>query len=121
MVNVGGFFGCDTRVPFIDSPFIDVHNYAGFFADCEKSVKNGANGKMIKKKVIKRIIKKSSEKGEDSRASSVKSNMSDYTKKVLIKETKDINSPNFYYELIFSQNKYIFDINHLLKLILYQY
>ena len=31
---------------------------------------------------------------------------------ILIKETKDINSPNFYYELIFSQNKYIFDINH---------
>lgn len=31
---------------------------------------------------------------------------------VLIKETKDINSPNFYYEIVFSQNKYIFDINH---------
>ena len=37
----------NAKLPFIDSPFIDVHNYAGFFADCEKSVKNGANGKMI--------------------------------------------------------------------------
>ena len=31
---------------------------------------------------------------------------------VLIKEKKDNNSPNLYYELVFSQNKYIFDYSH---------
>ena len=31
---------------------------------------------------------------------------------IIIKETKDLNSPNLYYELVFSQNKYIFDFSH---------
>jgi hypothetical protein len=31
---------------------------------------------------------------------------------ILIKETKDTNTANSYYELIFSQNKFIFDYNH---------
>jgi len=31
---------------------------------------------------------------------------------IIIKETKDLNSPNQYYELVFSQNKYIFDYSH---------
>ncbi len=34
-------------LPFIDSPYIDVHNYAGFYADCEKTIRAGADGKMI--------------------------------------------------------------------------
>ncbi len=35
------------NLPFIDCPFTDVHNYAGFFKNLEKSVKNGADAKMI--------------------------------------------------------------------------
>jgi hypothetical protein len=31
---------------------------------------------------------------------------------IIIKETKDTNSPNLYYELVFSQNKFMFDFNH---------
>lgn len=31
---------------------------------------------------------------------------------IVIKETKETNTPNSYYELVFSQIKYIFDINH---------
>ena len=31
---------------------------------------------------------------------------------IIIKETKNIHAVNFYYELIFSQNKFIFDNNH---------
>jgi hypothetical protein len=31
---------------------------------------------------------------------------------ILIKETKNNDSPNLYYELVFSQNKYIFDYSH---------
>jgi citrate lyase subunit beta/citryl-CoA lyase len=35
------------NLPFIDCPFTEVHNYAGFFKNLEKSVKNGADAKMI--------------------------------------------------------------------------
>jgi hypothetical protein len=31
---------------------------------------------------------------------------------IIIKETKETNSPYFYYELVFSQNKFIFEFNH---------
>jgi hypothetical protein len=31
---------------------------------------------------------------------------------VLLKETKETNSPNLYYEIVFSQNKFIFDYTH---------
>jgi hypothetical protein len=31
---------------------------------------------------------------------------------IIIKETKDSNSANSYYELVFSQNKYLFEFNH---------
>jgi len=41
------FTAKSANLPFIDSPFIDVHNYAGFYADCNKSLRNGADGKMI--------------------------------------------------------------------------
>ena len=35
------------NLPFIDSPYVDVHNYAGLFKNCEKAVESGADGKMI--------------------------------------------------------------------------
>jgi len=35
------------NLPFIDSPFIDVHNFSGFFTNCANSQKSGADGKMI--------------------------------------------------------------------------
>ena len=35
------------NLPFIDSPFVDVHNYADFFINCDQSIKSGADGKMI--------------------------------------------------------------------------
>lgn len=31
---------------------------------------------------------------------------------IVIKETKDNNSPNLYYELVFTQNKFMFEFNH---------
>jgi hypothetical protein len=31
---------------------------------------------------------------------------------VILKETKEINSPDFYYEIVFSQDKFIFDYSH---------
>ncbi len=34
-------------LPFIDSPFIDVNNYAGLFNDCQKAVSIGADAKMV--------------------------------------------------------------------------
>lgn len=34
-------------LPFIDSPFIDVRDYAGLFKDCEKAVSIGADAKMV--------------------------------------------------------------------------
>ena len=41
------FAAKEANLPFIDCPYVDVHNYSGFFKDCENSVKNGAAGKMI--------------------------------------------------------------------------
>ena len=35
------------NLPFIDSPFTDIHDYSSFYADCQKSIDIGANGKLI--------------------------------------------------------------------------
>lgn len=34
-------------LPFIDSPFINVNDYAGLFKDCQKSISVGADAKMV--------------------------------------------------------------------------
>lgn len=34
-------------LPFIDSPFTEIHDYAAFYADCKKTIDIGSDGKLI--------------------------------------------------------------------------